>query len=392
MAKRTRTPASKSSAIPTSVPTKVSRADMLSAIAGDSKKVITMDQALRPVRYIPTIFPSLNRALQLGGAPLCATYVLHGPPGGAKTAVALGLASSFTRQQHAAAVIEAEHALSKKWAVKLNVPMEGILFNQPDNFEEAIDLVDGWIENFKTSKESGRIPEDRGFIIIIDTIHKMPPKYELKQMRSANKGGGAENINKGWGRYRANMISSWIDSLTPKVGKNDIAFVALAHEKDAQQDQDKDKDWYADDYRVKGGKSLLFEAMVRLRCRATKRIFEARGGKKILVGREHKIMVEKNKVGFPHDEATIYIGNGRGSMPLGFDLAQEAFVEAKARDLLEISGSNYTFPGEDETTINGRENAIEYLRTHPDAYEELYDLLNDTIEMIDEDELEDQEE
>jgi len=351
-----------------------------------------MDQALRPVRYIPTIFPSLNRALQLGGAPLCATYVLHGPPGGAKTAVALGLASSFTRQQHAAAIIEAEHALSKKWAVKLNVPMEGILFNQPDNFEEAIDLVDGWIENFKTSKESGRIPEDRGFIIIIDTIHKMPPKYELKQMRSANKGGGAENINKGWGRYRANMISSWIDSLTPKVGKNDIAFVALAHEKDAQQDQDKDKDWYADDYRVKGGKSLLFEAMVRLRCRATKRIFEARGGKKILVGREHKIMVEKNKVGFPHDEATIYIGNGRGSMPLGFDLAQEAFVEAKARDLLEISGSNYTFPGEDETTINGRENAIEYLRTHPDAYEELYDLLNDTIEMIDEDELEDQEE
>lgn len=379
MVKRTRKPSVTNSSLPVSLPPKFSQIDMLKTISGESATLQTMENSLRSIRYVPTIFSSLNRALQLGGAPINATYTIHGPPAGGKTALAIGIANSFVLQQHAAAYIEAEHALSKKWAAKLKTRMNGILFKQPDNFEEAIDIVDGWISNFKKGKKSGNIPEDRAFCIVIDTIHKMPPKQELAKLRSENIKGGAENINKGWGRYRANMITSWIDSLTPKVGKNDIAFLMLAHEREKTKD-DKESYW-DDDYTVKGGRVLIEQAMVRLRVTAAEKIYESKGKRKIFIGRKHLILVAKNKVGYPYDTANMYIGNGRGSMPLGFDLAQEAFLEAKSRNLLDKNGSRYTLPSGDN--INGIENTIKFLRENREAYENLFELLDETIEVKD---------
>lgn len=368
-------------------PPKFSQIDMLKEISGESKNIQTMANSLRAIRYVPTIFPSFNRALQLGGAPVNATYTIHGPPAGGKTALAIGIANSFVLQSHAAAYIEAEHALSKKWAARLRTRMDGILFNQPDNFEEAIDQVDKWISNFRKSKKAGNIPEDRAFCIVIDTIHKMPPKQELAKLRSENKSAGAENMNKGWGRYRANMITSWIDSLTPKVGKNDIAFLMLAHEREKARD-DKESYW-DDDYTVKGGRVLIEQAMVRLRVTAAEKLFDKKGNRKIFIGRKHLILVAKNKVGYPYDIANMYIGNGRGSMPLGFDLGQEAFEEAKSRNLLEQAGAYYTMP--DGESLHGAPAAIQYLRENEDVYEDLFDLLNDTIEIRDNDDGNDEE-
>ena len=241
----------------------------LKIIAGETDHLPLMSTDLKPTRYVPTIFPSFNRAVVLGGAPLRATYLIHGPSSSGKSAFAAGLVRSFTELGHAAAYIDAEHAVSKQWFQQLGVNMNHVLFKQPDTLEEAVSLVDKWISNFRIAKEKGKLEETKGFIIIVDTIHKLVPKTEMQRLLASNdKLTPAQaikkindNIAKGWGRYRANLISVQIDKLTPIVGKNDVAFVAIAHE---NENPNKDN-WGEEDYKVKGGKSLIYESKVRVR-------------------------------------------------------------------------------------------------------------------------------
>jgi len=356
--------------------------DLLKIIAGDSKNLPTMSSKLAPIRYIPTIFTSFNRAVVIGGAPVRATWLVHGPTASGKTVFALGMVNSFMNQGHIAAYIDAEHAISKTWFQQLGADMDNILFEQPDTFEDAVDQVDKWLTNFRVNKEKGIIPATTAFIIVVDVIHKLVPKKELAKI--TGKASSDRNpLDAGWGRYRANLISVWIDKLTPFVGKNDVAFVMLAHERESAHTDN----WFAPDYKVKGGAGLMFEAMVRVRLNEAVPIYtqSKSSGKKIEVGKKHSFKVAKNKVGYPNESGVFFTSNGKGTAPIGFDLAQEIFVEAENRGIVKSSGSYYIFP--DDTKVQGKENAYVYLRD-PDNYQSLYDelLLDlDQIEYEDED-------
>jgi len=350
----------------------------LKLIAGESKELPLMSTKLQPIRYVPTIFTSFNRAIVLGGAPLRATYLIHGPSGSGKSAFALGLVNSFTRLGHAAAYIDAEHAVSKRWFQELGAEMNAILFEQPDTFEEAVALIDKWIGNFKKAKADGKLEPTKGFIVVIDTIHKLVPKTEMEKLLAANPNLSQtqaekkinDNIGKGWGRYRANLISVWIDKMTPIVGKNDIAFVAIAHER---ENPDKD-DWGADEYKVKGGSSLIYESMVRVRITAGSPITASAGGaKKMIVGTTGNVLVAKNKVGYPNESGQFFLSNGKGSAPIGFDLEREAFVEGVRREIITKSGAWYYLP--DGSKWQGDEQTIAHLREDADSYQSLYDSL-----------------
>lgn len=355
--------------------------DMLSMIAGDSSKVQTLDD-LKPIKVIRTNVTSFNRAMVLGGLPINTTGVVHGEPGSGKTLLCLSICSSATKLGHAAAYIDAEHALSKKWLKELDINTSGILFKQPDNFEEAFDLVDMWIANFKKGKADGKIPEDRAFIIVVDTIHKLPPKREIDQLKAGKSESqenskfkkGGDNISKGWGMLRANMISVWLDHLTPLVGKNNIIFIAIAHEK-----EDKTQDWGQASYHVKGGTALLYEAMFRVRVAKGKGLYEKSGSKNIQVGQEHVFSVEKNKVGYPHEFGRFFIGNGKGSIPCGFDSIREVWTEAKYRKLVDQGGAWFTLPILHNPRFNGEEQVFEYFRTNPVAFNLFIDYVNDNI-------------
>jgi recombination protein RecA len=344
-------------------PKKKSTLSLLKTISGESKDIPIMSTKLEPIRYVPTIFTSFNRAIVLGGAPLRSHWLIHGPPGGGKTALALGIINSFTRFGHAAAFIDAEHAVSKQWFTELGADMDSILFKQPNSFEETTVLVDKWISNFKEAKEKGKIENDRGFVIVIDTIHKLVPEKELSQLTGKN---ADKNLYKGWGRYRANLISVWIDKLTPVIGKNDVAFITIAHER---EENSEGKNWYSPDYKVKGGQTLLFEAAVRIRVTAGEQVTEVQGKKKVNVGRTHHFTVEKNKVGFPHESGTFYTSNGKGSAPIGFDLARESFVEGVRREIIIRSGSWYELP--DGYHVQGEKQAIEHIREDNNSFNNL---------------------
>jgi recombination protein RecA len=367
MAKKTRKVRSVIPATPVDSP----RLDALKIISGESKDVPVMSTVLKPIRYVPTIFSSFNRAIVLGGAPLRSTWLIHGPSASGKSAFALGLVNSFVQHGHAAAYIDAEHAVSKQWFNELGADMNAILFEQPNTFEEAIAQIDKWISNFKKAKTKGIIEPNKGFIIVVDTIHKLVPKRELEKITTP-KGSQKkieDNIDKGWGRFRANLISVWIDKMTPVVGKNDITLVMIAHERDNPDTMN----WFSPDYKVKGGQTLIYESMVRTRVTAGEPIKIEIAGKKIIVGNTHNIAVAKNKVGYPHELAKIYTSNGKGEAPIGFDLEREVFNEGLLRGTIEQSGSWYYLPSGEK--FQGDDQSITYLRDNPDAYQELFDSL-----------------
>lgn len=375
MARRVRQPTA--SELTLNKPT--SQLDMLSAIAGDAKNMQTMDD-LDYIPAVPTIFTGFNRAVVLRGAPAKTTWLVHGPPGGGKTALCLGMGTSFIRNGHAAAYIDAEYALDKKWVLALKTETKGMLLHHPSSFEEAFDRVDVWINNFARAKKDGKIPEDRLFIIFVDTIHKLAPKRELDALASFKPNAGksthgGENINKGWGMLRANMITTWIDHLTPLVYKHGVAFVALAHEKEEKSDT-----WGQDDYKVKGGQSLIYEAMVRIRVKQGPKLFEESGGKKRIVGQTHIASVEKNKVGHPHEFFKFFTSNGKGQAPAGFDLPLEAVTEAQYRKVLTKAGSWLYLPYDDSQKFQGEAQLVQHLRNNPDAMEEFTEYLNDQLD------------
>lgn len=336
--------------------------DILKKISGEADEAIPVAaQTLKEVRYVPTIFTSFNRAVVVGGAPVRATWLVHGPPAGGKTAFSAGILRSFQEQGHVAALLDAEHAADKAWLKSMGLDLDRLLFCQPDSFENAIETMDKWIGNFSQLKKSGQLSADACFAIAVDTIHKAAPKKELKLALERDK-----EVNKGWGRYRANLISQWIDRMTPVVGKNDVALILLAHEHEKESD---DNQWgWGDDYRVKGGQALVFESMVRVRVRASK-LWADKGGKKYVVGKAHHFLVEKNKVGYPLERGTFFTSNGKGLAPIGFDLAKEIFTEAVQREVIHSSGSWYSFG---EARAQGEEKMVQLIRDDLELYQTIY--------------------
>ena len=158
-------------------------AAQLQYIAKDSQKLATMDEKLDVTRYVRTDFPFLNRALVIGGAPLGCIWAVHGPYGGGKSSLAVGICKSFIRRGHFAVYLDAEHAVSRKWFTELGLDPDEVLFMRPATFEDAVDEIDRAIVNFRTAKAKGQIPANAAMCMVVDSINKLTPKNELKQFK-----------------------------------------------------------------------------------------------------------------------------------------------------------------------------------------------------------------
>ena len=77
-----------------------------------------------------------------------------------------------------------------------------------------------------------------------------------------------------------------------------------------------------------------------------------------------------NKIGVPNHKCDFYIGNGDGSMPLGFDTARELVEEAIRCGLIDAKGKTIELP--DGTKCNGRNQAYARVRENPAIYNQLY--------------------
>lgn len=84
---------------------------------------------------------TLDLALGIGGLPRRRIVEIYGPESSGKTTLALSVVAQVQREGGRAAYIDVEHALDPKWAKKIGVKTDELLFAQPDSGEEVIQIL-----------------------------------------------------------------------------------------------------------------------------------------------------------------------------------------------------------------------------------------------------------
>src|SRR6266571_3492906 len=97
---------------------------------------------IQPIDAIPTGSISIDYALGVGGVPRGRVIEIFGPESSGKTTLALQVIAQAQKLGGMAAFVDAEHALDASYAQKLGVDLDNLLVSQPDNGEQALEIVE----------------------------------------------------------------------------------------------------------------------------------------------------------------------------------------------------------------------------------------------------------
>ncbi len=281
---------------------------------------------LVPVSVIPTGALSLDAALGVGGVPRGRVIEIFGPESGGKTTMTLHIIAQAQKLGGQAAFIDAEHALDPVYARKLGVDVDNLLVSQPDNGEQALEIVETLIR-------SGGVD-----VVVVDSVAALVPRAELEgDMGDPQMG------------LQARLMSQALRKLTAIVSKSRTCLIFI------NQIREKIGVMFGNPETTTGGRALKFYSSIRLDIRRIQAIKE---GDRV-VGSRTRGKVVKNKVAAPFREAEFDILYGEGISTEGdlLDLGVDHSV-------LEKSGTWLSFGG--ERIGQGRENARVFLKEHPD--------------------------
>jgi recombination protein RecA len=281
--------------------------------------------AILPVDAIPTGAISLDFALGIGGMPRGRVTEIFGPESSGKTTLALQLIAEAQKLGGMAAFVDAEHALDATYAQKLGVDLDNLLVSQPDNGEQALEIVEVLVR-------SGGVD-----VVVVDSVAALVPRAEIEgEMGEAQMG------------LQARLMSQALRKLTGVVSKSKTSLVFI------NQLREKIGVMFGSPETTTGGRALKFYASVRLDIR---RIASIKDGEMVVGGRV-RVKVVKNKVAPPFREAEFDILYGEGISKVGdlLDLAVD-------RKIVEKSGTWFSYGG--ERLGQGRENAKQFLKDNP---------------------------
>jgi recombination protein RecA len=284
-----------------------------------------------PIDSIPTGAVSLDFALGVGGVPRGRVVEIFGPESSGKTTLALGVIAEAQRLGGMAAFVDAEHALDAGYAKKLGVDLDNLLVSQPDNGEQALEIVEVLVR-------SGGVD-----VVVVDSVAALVPRAEIEgEMGDAQVG------------LQARLMSQALRKLTGVVSKSKTCLVFI------NQLREKIGVMFGNPETTTGGRALKFYSSVRLDIR---RIASIKDGDTVIGGRV-RVKVVKNKVAPPFREAEFDLLYGEGISREGdmLDIAVD-------RKLVEKSGTWFSFAG--ERLGQGRENAKQFLRDNPEVRSKL---------------------
>lgn len=307
-------------------------------------------QARFNVEVIPTGALPLDIALGVGGVPRGRIVEIFGPESSGKTTVALHIVAEAQKAGGTAAFIDAEHALDPAYAKNLGVDTDNLLISQPDTGEQALEIAEALVR-------SGAVD-----VIVIDSVAALVPKAELDgEMGDTHVG------------LQARLMSQALRKLAGAISKSKTVAIFI------NQLREKVGIMFGNPETTPGGRALKFYASVRMEVRKTETIKQ---GEEML-GSRTKVKVVKNKVAPPFRQAEFDIIYGEGISKEGciLDFASE-------EGIIQKSGSWYAY--EKERIGQGRENAKQYLKEHPDILKAIelkvkqkYNLLKDNTEKKD---------
>jgi recombination protein RecA len=278
-----------------------------------------------PIDSISTGSISIDYALGIGGLPRGRVIEIFGPESSGKTTLSLQVIAEAQKAGGMAAFVDAEHALDAKYAQKLGIDLENLLVSQPDNGEQALEIVEVLIR-------SGGVD-----VVVVDSVAALVPKAEIEgEMGDAQMG------------LQARLMSQALRKLTGVVSKSKTTLIFI------NQLREKIGVMFGNPETTTGGRALKFYASVRVDIR---RIASIKDGDQVIGGRT-RVKIVKNKVAPPFREAEFDIMYGEGISREGdlLDLAVE-------KRIIEKSGAWFAYSG--ERLGQGRENAKQFLRDNP---------------------------
>jgi len=286
---------------------------------------------IRDIQVIPTGSISLDIALGVGGVPRGRIVEIYGPESSGKTTLCLHIVGEAQKKGGICGYIDAEHAMDVGYARKLGVRTDDLLLSQPDTGEQGLEIAEMLVR-------SGAID-----VLVIDSVAALVPKAELEgEMGDAHMG------------VQARLMSQALRKLTGTIAKSQTCVIFI------NQIRMKIGVMFGNPETTTGGNALKFYASQRLDIR---RIGAIKNGEQV-VGSRTRVKVVKNKVAPPFKEVEFDIMYGTGISKEG-DLIDLASQEG----IIEKSGAWYAFKG--ERIGQGRENAKDYLKDHPEVAAEV---------------------
>ncbi len=279
----------------------------------------------------PTGALSLDIALGIGGIPHGRVVEIYGPEASGKTTLTLQMAAETQKLGGVVAFIDAEHALDTAYAKNIGVKIEDLLVSQPDNGEQALQIVE-------TLAKSGAVQ-----LIIVDSVAALTPKAEIEgEMGDSHVG------------LQARLMSQALRKLTGVVCRSNCTIIFI------NQLRMKIGVMFGNPETTTGGNALKFYASVRLDVR---RIASIKQGEEV-VGNRVRVKVVKNKTAAPFKEAEFDVMFGKG-----ISVSGDVLDLAVTKEIIEKAGAWFAYKG--EKLGQGRENAKDFLEKNPAIFKEI---------------------
>ena len=295
-----------------------------------------------PVEAISTGAISIDYALGIGGVPRGRVVEIFGPESSGKTTLALQIIAEAQKKGGMAAFVDAEHALDAAYAKKLGVDLDNLLVSQPDNGEQALEIVEVIIRSNSVD------------VVVVDSVAALVPRAEIEgEMGEAQMG------------LQARLMSQALRKLTGAVSKSKTSLIFI------NQLREKIGVMFGNPETTTGGRALKFYSSVRIDIR---RIGAIKDGENVVGGRT-RVKVVKNKLAPPFREAEFDVMYGEGVSREG-DLIDIA-VEHK---IVEKSGAWFAYGG--ERLGQGRENVKSFLKENIDVRSAIEDKVRRALGMV----------
>lgn len=273
---------------------------------------------------------SLDLALG-GGIPKGRVIEIYGPESSGKTTLTLHAIAEVQKSGGTAAFIDAEHALDPAYAKRIGVDVENLLLSQPDNGEQALEIVETLVRSNAVD------------LIVVDSVAALVPRAEIE----GDMGDSLPGL-------QARLMSQALRKLTGVINRSKGSVIFI------NQIRMKIGVMFGNPETTSGGNALKFYASVRMDIRRTGQIKQGED----IIGNRTRVKVVKNKVAPPFRQAEFDIMYNEGISTAG-----DVLDLAAAENIVEKSGAWYAYGG--EKIGQGREASKKYLQDNPKILNEI---------------------